>query len=101
VTEDASRNGSEARPATSRDKRWRNLAVFGSIFTVPLVILHHTALASWLSLGHLMDWVSLGLATPVQLVVGWHFYRGAWRGVKARRLDMDALVSLGSTTAYA
>jgi Cu+-exporting ATPase len=88
------------RRAPSRDTGWRNLALFGSVFTVPLVVLHHLGLAGWLGLSHAMDWVSFGLATPVQLVVGWHFYRGAWRGARAGRFDMDALVSLGSTTAY-
>lgn len=101
VEEAARGNHIDAHPAPSRDARWRNLAIFGGIFTLPLVILHHTALASWLHLGSTMDWVSLALATPVQFVVGWHFYQGAWRGLKVRRLDMDALVSLGSTTAYA
>jgi Cu+-exporting ATPase len=84
----------------SRDTRWRNLAIFGTIFTLPLVALHHFGLAGWLGLGHGMDWLALALATPVQLVVGWHFYKGAWRGAKAGRFDMDSLVSLGSTTAY-
>jgi Cu+-exporting ATPase len=101
VTETASRKQIGPRPAPSRDARWRNLALFGSIFTLPLVILHHTTLASWLNLGNMTDWTSFALASPVQFVVGWHFYKGAWRGLRARRLDMDALVSLGSTTAYA
>ncbi|MDZ7619501.1 MAG: heavy metal translocating P-type ATPase, partial [Patescibacteria group bacterium] len=92
----------DAQPAAppSRDVRWRNLAIFGAIFTVPLVMLHHLGLSAWLGHGAAMDWLSLALATPVQAVLGWHFYRGAWRGAKARRFDMDALVSLGSTTAF-
>ncbi len=89
-----------AATAPSRDVRWRNLAVFGMIFTIPLVFLHHFGLADWLLHGPAMVWISLALATPVQAVLGWHFYRGAWRGAKAWRFDMDALVSLGSTTAY-
>ncbi len=84
----------------SRDVRWRNLALFGTAFTLPLVLLHHGGLGAWVGHGHAMEWVSLVLATPVQAVLGWHFYRGAWRGAMARRFDMDALVSLGSTTAY-
>jgi Cu+-exporting ATPase len=88
-------------PVTTRDVRWRNLAIFGMVFTVPLVLLHHLGLAHALGLGHeAMDWFALALATPVQAVLGWHFYRGAWRGARAGRFDMDALVSLGSTTAY-
>ena len=92
----------EARPhpLPSRHERWRSLALFGSVFTFPLIVLHHFGLSSWLQLGEATDWMSFVLATPVQIVVGWNFYRGAWHGLRARRLDMDALVSLGSTTAY-
>jgi Cu+-exporting ATPase len=100
VVEGAEEREARRRPMPSRDTRWRNLALFGGMFTLPLVILHHLGLAGWLGLGNAMDWVSFGLATPVQLVVGWHFYHGAWKGAKAGRFDMDALVSLGSTTAY-
>ncbi len=87
-------------PPPSRDVRWRNLALFGIVFTAPLVMLHHLGLSAWLGHGAAMVWLSLALATPVQAVLGWHFYRGAWRGARARRFDMDALVSLGSTTAF-
>jgi Cu+-exporting ATPase len=90
-----------ARRVPSRDARWRRLALFGGAFTLPLVVLHHFGLAGWLGWGGAMDWISFALATPVQLIVGWHFYKGAWQGAKAGRFDMDALVSLGSTTAYA
>ena len=85
----------------SRDTRWRNLAFVGAAFTLPLIVLHHMGLGVWLGLGEIMDWLSLALATPVQVVVGWHFYKGAWHGAWAGRFDMDALVSLGSTTAFA
>ncbi len=40
------------------------------------------------------------LALPVQAVLGLPFYRNAWRSLKAGRTGMDALVSLGSTTAF-
>ena len=83
VVEAAGEREARRRPTPSRDTRWRNLALVGGMFTLPLVILHHLGLAGSLGLSHAMDWVSFGLATPVQLVVGWHFYRGAWKGAKA------------------
>ena len=45
-------------------------------------------------------WLELGLATPVQFLVGWPFLRGAL--TRARRLsaNMDTLVALGTMTAY-
>jgi len=41
------------------------------------------------------------LATPVQFWVGWQFYRGAWGALKHRTSDMNTLVAVGSTAAYA
>eukprot|EP00971_Amphidinium_carterae_P203806 4044623-Amphidinium_carterae.1 len=41
------------------------------------------------------------LATPVQFVSGWSFYRDAWLGAKHGRLGMAALVALGTSAAYA
>ena len=40
------------------------------------------------------------LTTPVQFVVGWHFYRGAYFSLKSRFADMNVLVVLSTTTAY-
>jgi len=46
-------------------------------------------------------WVSFVLAAVVQFGPGRHFYRGAWNQFKARSSNMDTLVALGSTTAFA
>lgn len=40
------------------------------------------------------------LATPVQLVVGSRFYRAAYMGAKHGSLGMDALVVMGTSSAY-
>jgi Cu+-exporting ATPase len=45
-------------------------------------------------------WALLGLATPVQLIAGWTFYKKAFKGLTHRTLGMDLLVVLGTTTAY-
>ncbi len=44
--------------------------------------------------------VSLILATVVQVGAGAPFYRGAWNQLKVGSSNMDTLVALGSTTAY-
>lgn len=48
----------------------------------------------------LCDFVMFLLATPVQFVVGRRFYRAAWMGVKHGSLGMDALVVMGTSSAY-
>ena len=41
------------------------------------------------------------LATPVQFIAGARFYRGAWAALKNKSSNMDTLVALGTTVAYA
>jgi len=40
------------------------------------------------------------LATPVQLVLGRPFYRGAWSAFRHRTADMNTLVAVGTSAAY-
>jgi copper chaperone CopZ len=40
------------------------------------------------------------LATPVQFLCGWEFYRMAWYGLRTGRTGMDLLVALGTTASY-
>ena len=44
-------------------------------------------------------WLHLALATPVQFVIGWRFYRNAWHGVRGGSPGMDLLVALGTSAA--
>jgi Cu+-exporting ATPase len=48
----------------------------------------------------LSPWVQLALATPVQFVAGWQFYRGAYHSLKTGGANMDVLVALGTSAAY-
>ncbi|MEJ2140174.1 MAG: heavy metal translocating P-type ATPase [Gammaproteobacteria bacterium] len=45
--------------------------------------------------------VELLLATPVQFIVGARFYLAAWGALKARSGNMDLLVAIGTTAAWA
>lgn len=40
------------------------------------------------------------LATPVQFVLGWRFYKAGWAALKAGSGNMDLLVALGTSAAY-
>ena len=44
-------------------------------------------------------WLFL-LATPVQITVGWDYYRGFFKALRRWSFNMDSLVVLGSTAAY-
>lgn len=47
------------------------------------------------------QWLAFALASVVQVFCGAQFYRGAWRQLKVGSSNMDTLVALGSTTAFA
>ena len=46
------------------------------------------------------DLLLFALATPVQFVAGWMFYRGAWHAIRARAANMDVLIAVGTTAAW-
>ncbi|MCD5325201.1 MULTISPECIES: heavy metal translocating P-type ATPase [Pontibacillus] len=45
-------------------------------------------------------WVQFALATPVQFIIGWQFYEGAYKNLKNKTANMDVLVALGTSAAY-
>ena len=100
--------GYEARAVAKREpseearsrwfKGWGLNLVIGIPVTVLLALgewVFHVAMEGW------FQWSAFVLATLVQFVCGARFYRGAWQQLKARSSNMDTLVALGSTTAYA
>ncbi len=48
----------------------------------------------------LNPWIQLLLATPVQFLAGWQFYRGAYHSLRSGGANMDVLVALGTSVAY-
>jgi Cu+-exporting ATPase len=40
------------------------------------------------------------LATPVQFIVGWTFYVGAYKGLRNKTTNMDTLIAMGTSTAW-
>lgn len=45
-------------------------------------------------------WFQFALATPVQFVIGWQFYVGAYNNLRTKSANMDVLVALGTSAAY-
>ncbi len=47
-----------------------------------------------------INWLQLGLTTPVLFWCGWQFFRSAWKGARHLSANMDTLVALGTGAAY-
>ena len=85
-------------PKPSAGAGWKFNVIFALAVAVPLMIvdyLLHPPMFGW------FGWVSLAAALPVQIFCGWRFYRGAWQQLLVGQSNMDTLVALGSTTAFA
>ena len=81
----------------SKQSRWQWNLIIGLTVTATLMIgewIFHLMMADW------FRWLSFFLAAVVQIFCGAQFYRGAWRQIKVGQSNMDALVALGSTTAF-
>lgn len=74
------------------------LFLLSVLLTIPLVLpmLFHVFHIHWLLPGY----VQLLLATPVQFIVGWRFYKGAYSAILSASPNMDVLVAMGTTVSY-
>lgn len=88
-------------------KRLKRHVAISVALTIPIVILtlphmFPSLLHGFISLPvEVGNYVMLALATPVQFWIGWRFYKGMWDGIKARASNMDTLIALGTSAAYA
>jgi len=89
--------GEEETSAEERKKAIRRrllLIFFGLALTIPIAVI-----------SYFLDFpekklLLLVLTTPVQFIVGWHFYTGAYNSLRNRFADMNVLVALSASAAY-
>lgn len=78
--------------------------IFSAILSLPLfwTMVAHFEFTSFIWLPDLLmnPFVQMALATPVQFIVGWQFYVGAYKALKNFSANMDVLVALGTSAAY-
>jgi len=91
------RTGHAEPSASSPVAAWKFTLVFGAVLTLPLII------GEWVFGWGMQDWfkwVGFACSTPVMVVSGARFFRGAWNQLKRGSSNMDTLVALGSSTAF-
>ncbi len=100
LASEGSREGREAEREREL-KRLKYTFIISAVLSFPMLlamILHFLGASA---LGFLHNgYFQLALALPVQFVIGFRFYRGAWHSLKSRSANMDVLVSLGTTAAF-
>jgi Cu+-exporting ATPase len=96
--EDVERAAREAEISDQTRRFW-----IGVVFALPLFLLSmgrdfgllgEWAHAPW------VNWFFLALATPVQFYVGYDYYAGGFKSLRAGSANMDVLVAMGSSAAY-
>ena len=90
----------EAAAKHAADLR-RRLTVAG-VLTIPLIVgLARMTVAPWLPSIFTNPWFQLALATPVQFWAGSLFYAGAIKAIRHKATDMNTLIAVGTSAAYA
>lgn len=79
-------------------KFWIGVGFAGPLFVLSMAR-DFGFLGSW-AYAHWVNWLMFVLASPVQVYVGWDYYVGGWKALRAGSANMDLLVALGSTVAY-
>ena len=77
-------------------KRLKQLVVAGVVLSIPIVLLTYLMPLP----ATINNYLLFLLETPVQFIVGWRFYRGAFDSLKNRMGNMDLLIAIGTTAAW-
>jgi Cu+-exporting ATPase len=98
AVEKAGYEAKEIQAGETEPKNWQINLWLGISVTIFLMIgewIFGLAMKPW------FQWLAFALAGVVQIFSGARFYRGAWNQLKVGGSNMDTLVALGSTTAFA
>jgi len=102
-------SGQDARDAArqAETRKQLRMTLFGAVLSAPLLFflvdnyLLGGAIVPEAVFGVELGWIEFLLATPVQAILGWPFYKNSYKAiVKNGRANMDVLIAIGSTTAY-
>jgi Cu+-exporting ATPase len=92
----------ESQSSDEKNKEIRSLKrlfMLSLAMAVPIIII--TMPLAWLNIEiPYQNYVLLILATPVQFLVGYRFYKGAYSGLRAKNANMDTLIAIGTSVAY-
>ncbi|MCH4985661.1 heavy metal translocating P-type ATPase [Macrococcoides goetzii] len=75
--------------------------IISALLSLPLLLTMLTHLFG-IHLPHIFmnPWFQLAFAFPVQFIIGWQFYDGAYKNLRSGGANMDVLVALGTSAAF-
>jgi Cu+-exporting ATPase len=81
-------------------KRLKNELIISAILSSPLILAMVFALIH-LDIAFLHnEYFQLFIATPVQFIIGFRFYKNAFYALRAKSANMDVLIAMGTSAAY-
>ena len=82
-------------------KAKRTKLIISAILSAPLLLMMFVHLLPLHLPAIVMNpWFQFILATPVQFIIGWQFYVGAYKNLRNGSANMDVLVAVGTSAAY-
>jgi Cu+-exporting ATPase len=89
-----------------REKEIKSLKtsfIISAILSIPLfsaMLFHMAGIDNGLSNLLNNGWFQFLLATPVQFIIGYRFYKGAYNSLRGGGANMDVLIAMGTSAAY-
>ena len=101
---DAKTKADKAEKQSQKEKqlqRMKTKLIVSALLSIPLLLTMLDHLFGIRLPQILMNpWFQFALATPVQFIIGWQFYDGAYKNLRNGSANMDVLVALGTSAAY-
>lgn len=82
-------------------RRKKYKLILAAVLSLPLILTMLTHLLG-IHLPHIFmnPWFQFAFAFPVQFIIGWQFYTGAYKSLRSGAANMDVLVALGTSAAF-
>lgn len=82
------------KPQKNEANHMKKMLFFSLLLAVPALLISMSMDIPY------KGWILFALATPVQFIAGYSFYKGAWSALKNRTSNMDTLIAIGTSVAY-
>ena len=79
-------------------RKLKYLTIFSLALGILTAIFEYIYKISWLGIPNYI--LLFFLATPVQFIAGWRFYKGTVDAIKTRQANMDSLIAIGTSAAW-